>query len=53
MTLELFNNYNKWYAGYLKEPLYPYEFNIWQYSETGRIDGIEGNVDLDICFVKK
>ena len=53
MTLELFNKYNKWYADYLKEPLYPYEFNIWQYSETGRIDGIEGNVDLDICFVKK
>lgn len=24
---------------------------IWQYSSTGRIDGIQGNVDLDYCYV--
>lgn len=53
MALEQFNNYNKWYADYLEKPLYPYEFSIWQYTEKGRIDGIEGNTDLNICFVKK
>ena len=53
MALEQFNNYNKWYADYLEKPLYPYEFSIWQYTEKGRIDGIEGNADLNICFVKK
>lgn len=53
MKLELFNGYKKWYADYLKEPLYPYEFSIWQYTETGKIDGIDGNVDMDICFIKK
>ena len=53
MALEQFNSYNKWYADYLEKPLYPYEFSIWQYTEKGRIDGIEGNTDLNICFVKK
>lgn len=53
MKLELFNAYNKWYADYQQKPLYPYEFNMWQYTENGSVDGIEGIVDLDICFVKK
>lgn len=53
MQLELFNNYNKWYADYQEKPIYPYEFDIWQYTETGKVDGIEGNVDLDIQFIKK
>lgn len=53
MKLELFNDYNKWYADYQEKPIYPYDFDMWQYSETGKIDGIEGNVDLDICFIKK
>lgn len=25
-------------------------YGIWQYSEKGRVDGINGNVDLDICY---
>lgn len=53
MKLDLFNDYNKWYADYQKKPLYPYEFNMWQYTETGHVDGIDGNVDINICFVEK
>ena len=53
MKLELFNDYIKWYADYQEKPLYPYDFDIWQYTESGKVDGIEGNVDLDICFIKK
>ena len=33
MQLELFNNYQKWYADYQEKPLYPYEFTVWQYTE--------------------
>lgn len=51
--LELFNKYQKWYADYQEKPLYPYDFSLWQYTETGKINGIEGNVDIDIQFVKK
>ena len=24
---------------------------MWQYSSTGRVSGISGNVDMDICYV--
>lgn len=50
MSLELFNNYDKWYADYQEKPLYPYDFSLWQYTESGKVNGIEGNVDMDLYF---
>ena len=43
--------YNKWFAQYFNRPFFPYEFQIWQYTSSGKIDGIEGSVDLNISFV--
>lgn len=53
MQLEELNNYQKWYADYQKTPLYPYEFSFWQYTETGTVNGIKGNVDINLQFVPK
>lgn len=39
-----------WYAQYDEFPDMYYNFTIWQYSCTGKVDGIEGEVDLNICF---
>lgn len=39
-----------WYCEYANSPAFYYEFSMWQYSETGKVDGISGNVDLNICF---
>lgn len=39
-----------WLASYESRPDYYYEFGIWQYTTEGQIDGIEGNVDLNICL---
>lgn len=39
-----------WYCEYANVPTFYYEFSMWQYSATGAIDGIEGAVDLNICF---
>lgn len=39
-----------WYCEYANAPTFYYEFSMWQYSATGTIDGIEGAVDLNICF---
>lgn len=39
-----------WYCEYANAPTFYYEFSMWQYSSTGTIDGIEGAVDLNICF---
>lgn len=53
MQLERLNDYQKWYADYLEIPLYPYDFSFWQYTETGKVNGIDGNVDINIQFIKK
>ena len=44
--------YDKWYADYEIVPQNPYEIAMWQYTETGKIPGIEGNVDLNVWFPK-
>ena len=44
-------DYDKWFAQYFNNPFFPYEFQMWQYTSTGRVGGIEGNVDLNISFV--
>ena len=40
----------KWYASYSSDFFYPYDIDILQYSATGRVKGITGDVDMDICF---
>ena len=44
-------DYDKWFAQYFRKPFFPYTFQVWQYSSTGRVDGINGNVDFNISFV--
>ena len=39
-----------WYCEYANAPTFYYQFSMWQYSESGTVDGIDGNVDLNICF---
>lgn len=52
MDMEKLEPYEKWYA-YYNDPLYfPYEITMWQYSMTGKVPGINGDVDLDILFDK-
>lgn len=48
--MEQLQEYPFWYADYEAVPQTPYDFSIWQYTEKGRVDGIEGNVDLNIQF---
>ena len=52
MSLDLskLEDYDKWFAGYNNEIYFPYKISIWQYSENGKVDGIEGNVDMNISF---
>jgi GH25 family lysozyme M1 (1,4-beta-N-acetylmuramidase) len=43
-------DYDIWYCEYSDVPTFYYEFSMWQYSSTGKIDGIDSEVDLNICF---
>ena len=44
------DDYDTWIAYYGTPLYYPYHFNIWQFSSSGKIDGIDGDVDLNICI---
>lgn len=43
-------DYALWLAEYDAVPDFYYHFDLWQYSHTGRVDGIQGDVDLDLAF---
>ena len=46
--------YDFWYAQYKDghhPPEYPYALSIWQYASDGSVDGIEGDVDMNISFI--
>lgn len=42
--------YYIWLAEYRSAPLYQGYYQMWQHSSKGKIDGIKGNVDLDIAY---
>ena len=44
-------SYDTWIAYYGKPLYYPYEFGMWQYSSSGTVAGIDGDVDLNISVV--
>jgi len=53
LNLEELQGYDLWYA-YYGEPkdLYlPYEFTMWQYTDSGKVDGIPSSVDINISFM--
>ncbi len=41
-----------WYAEYAPQPRIAFDFAMWQYSETGSVAGIDGDVDLNIYFIE-
>lgn len=50
LELERLEGYEKWFAYYNEDLYYPYDYQIWQYSHNGRVDGIAGEVDINISF---
>jgi len=49
-NLSKIDSYDFWFAGYTDVPSFYYNFQMWQYSETGTVAGISGNVDMDLCL---
>lgn len=50
LNVEELENYDKWFAYYHYPLHFPYKYRVWQYSATGKVDGIKGNADLNIAF---
>lgn len=45
-------DYPFWYANYNDTPDFYYDFDMWQYTSKGSVPGIEGNVDMDLWFIR-
>ena len=43
-------NYHIWLAEYRSVPLYQGYYKTWQYTSKGKVDGIEGRVDMNITY---
>lgn len=53
LDMERLNEYEKWFAFYDTYVYFPYEISMWQYTDSGVVNGIDGNVDLNITFTDK
>ncbi len=54
MHPDLFEDYEVWLSDdYEPEDGtdYPYTFSMWQYSKKGKVDGITGDVDVNLRFI--
>lgn len=44
------SRYTIWLAHWTDQTNYSGAYGIWQYSSEGKVNGISGNVDMDICY---
>ncbi|MCR5703272.1 MAG: glycoside hydrolase family 25 protein [Eubacterium sp.] len=52
LTDSRFNNWFKWVAQYNSKCAYEGAYDMWQYSSTGKVNGISGNSDMNILLTK-
>jgi len=50
LDMSVLDKYEIWDAEWVSVPQYTGYYTMWQYSSKGSIDGIVGNVDLDIYY---
>ena len=51
LNSDLLTPFSKWVARYGNTVQYMKNHAIWQFSSKGAVDGIKGNVDLDISYL--
>ena len=52
LELQQLQEYPFWLAMYSDEMTWPYEVEMWQYTATGSVPGIEGDTDINLWFVE-
>ena len=50
LDLSQITEYPFWLAQYTDYPSFYYNFDMWQYTSSGKIPGISGAVDLNLYF---
>lgn len=51
ITNDVARRYALWIAEYGSSCNYSGKYGMWQYSSTGKFNGISGNVDCDYCYI--
>jgi GH25 family lysozyme M1 (1,4-beta-N-acetylmuramidase) len=51
LNVEELLGYDIWLAEYRQTPLYAGKYDMWQYTSSGTVAGIEGRVDLDVSYL--
>lgn len=50
-NLKELESYDFWLAEYEKYPSFVYDYKMWQYTDKGSVNGVDGEVDLNISIV--
>lgn len=50
LTDSWYDEHPKWLAQYNRECTYKGDYDIWQYSKTGKFDGFNCSFDLNFCY---
>lgn len=50
LDMSRLEKFEVWDAEYVSVPKYTGYYTMWQHSSKGKVDGIQGNVDLDIYY---
>lgn len=53
INLSLVTHRDIWLAHYAEVSPFPYRYVMWQYTDSGTVDGINTLCDLDIWFIEK
>lgn len=53
MYLHELEDYPFWLALYSDRMTFPYRFEMWQYTDSGHVPGIEGEVDINLFFTSE
>ncbi len=51
VDLAKLSDYDVWLSQNEKQPDYPYQFGMWQYTNHAVVDGISGSVNLNISLI--
>lgn len=51
VDMEELSSHKTWLAEYAEVPEYDGYYHMWQYTSKGTVDGIDTNVDLNLCYM--
>ncbi len=51
LNVSSLNGYKIWLAQYASQPTYSNRYDMWQYTDKGKVNGITTNVDMNISYL--